>query len=82
MIVLKCANSGVDSKLADFITSYADSLAALLPLACPSAVGVLGFTSQLRVSQPSADNLFHDRAGAFGISQRAVIVPKRLCSSM
>src|SRR6266481_5664150 len=63
MTALKCANSGVDSNAAGFITSCAnlDALAALLSVArTPSTVGVLRFAGELIVRHSPTDDLFHD----------------------
>jgi len=40
--------------------------------------GVLGFTSQLRVSQPSADDLFHNSGESFRICHVSIVVSECL----
>lgn len=82
MTVLKCLNSGVESKDGSFINLPKRACAFRAPVSsCHSGTRLclrLCFAGQFIIRQTLADNLAHDNSEPFGISQLAVVKTKAL----
>lgn len=82
MTLLKCWNSGVESKDGAFINLPKRSYACRAPVSSfPSwahACCRLRFAGQLSIRQSASDNVRHDKREAIGVSHFAIVEPKGL----